>query len=79
MKGISFDLEDIRDEVQQICEDEYTGCRERDSYIVEGTTASSVRQNILSKLENRDMAKLKYLDMVAYVLDVDGKTIINLA
>lgn len=79
MKGYSFDLEDIREEVKQICDCEYGGSDSTDSYVVEGETASSVRQNILSKLENRDMAKMKYLDMVAYVLDVDDKTIINLA
>lgn len=78
MKGYSFDLEDIRNEIKNICDNEYNLSNSCDSYIVEGQSSSIVRQNILNKLSNPDMAKNKYLDMVAYILDTENGTIISL-
>ena len=79
MKARGFDIEDIQKEVVSICDDEFGPSDGSGSYIVENTSSESVRQIILQKMKNQDMAKMKYLDMVAYVLDVGNQTIINIA
>lgn len=70
-------LDQVRDEVIRVCSEEYETCQDNQTYFMaKNDTSYNVRQNIMSKMKP-EFLKMKYLDSVAYILDVDGNVFIN--
>lgn len=70
-------IQKVYDEVENICKEEYQSCTEGNYFYAENTTADEVKQNILSKMEP-EHAKMKLLDIVACIMDINGKVFINM-
>lgn len=70
-------LDQVRDDVIRICTEEYESCKDNQTYFMsKNDTSYNVKQNIMSKM-NPEYLKMKYLDSVAYILDVNGNVFIN--
>jgi len=72
------ELEDIIRVVRRICTILYGPVSQTNTILVKDTNSHKVRQEIIEKMHDVDMRKLKYLDMAAYILDVGNDTLITL-
>lgn len=71
------DLSVIIKTIKEICENLYGTPEAMNSILVRGKTSHEVRQEILNKITDADMKKMKYLDMAAYILDTSIGTLIS--
>ena len=73
-----FSVEQIQAKIIETCEKLY-GPMDHDSYfIVPNTTENAVRADILDNIDDRDIAKMKYLDIAAYVLQTGTDVFIKI-
>ena len=70
-------IQDVYDEVESICKEEYQTCTEGQYFYAEETTSEEVKKNILSKMKP-EHAKMKFLNIVACIMDINGKVFINM-
>lgn len=72
-------IQHVRENIIHICKDLYDSCDDDDSYfIANGKNSYDVKQDILSRILP-EYAKDHLLNMVAYILDINGDTFINIA
>ena len=72
------ELEDIIRVVRRICVILYGPISQTNTILIKDTNSHKVRQEIIEKMHDADMRKLKYLDMAVYILDVGNDTLITL-
>ena len=75
-----YSIEEIQSLILDICKNEY-GPKNSDSYfIVKNSKEYDVKRNILKQVEvlNKDLAKMTYLDMSVYVLQVQDDVFISI-
>lgn len=70
-------IQEIYNEVESICKEEYQTCTNEHYFYAENTTANEVKEKILSKMKP-EHAKMKMLVLVASIMDINGKVFINL-
>ena len=79
MRPEAYSVEDITDIYIETCERLY-GPMNHDSYFrVENKSVNEVRDEIISSVENTEIAKAKYLDMSLYVLQTDKDVFIKVS
>lgn len=72
-------LDEIREEIIEFCNDSYESCKDNNTYfIAENSDAYHVKEEIIHHLPP-EHAKYKFVDSLAYILDIDGKVFINIA
>ena len=75
-----YTIEEIQNMIIDICRKEYlpTSADEFSYFIIKNDTAENVKANILNHLEDPNLRKNKYLDMAAYVMQVDKDVFISI-
>lgn len=75
-----YSIEEIQSMILNVCKNEY-GPSDSDSYfIVKDSTELDVKMNILKHIEkeNKELAKMMYLDIAIYVLQVKNDVFISI-
>ena len=75
-----YSIEEIQSMILNVCKNEY-GPSDNDSYfIVKDSTELDVKMNILKHIEkeNKELAKMMYLDIAIYVLQVKNDVFISI-
>lgn len=75
-----YSIEEIQSLILDVCKREY-GPENSDSYfIVKNSSEIDVKLNILKHIEkeNEELAKMQYLDMAIYVLQVEDDVFISI-
>ena len=75
-----YSIEEIQSIILDVCKREY-GSENGDSYfIVKNSSELDVKLNILNQIkkENEELAKMQYLDMSIYVLQVNNDVFISI-
>ena len=75
-----YTIEEIQNMIIDICRKEYlpTSADEFSYFIIKNDTAENVKANILNHLEDPNLRKNKYLDMAAYVMQIDKDVFISI-
>ena len=75
-----YAIEEIQNMIIDICRKEYlpTSADEFSYFIIKNDTAENVKTNILNHLEDPNLRKNKYLDMAAYVMQIDKDVFISI-
>ena len=75
-----FDLDEMKDEMKKVCHDLYDSENDKvkKQYLIPDQDEITVRTSILDKIVNPDMKKSIALDMVSYIVSVNGKTLVDI-
>jgi hypothetical protein len=75
----AYSVEDIANIYIETCERLYGPMNHESYFRVENKSVGEVRNEILSSIENTELAKSKYLDMSLYVLQTDKDVFIKVS
>lgn len=75
-----FDLDEMKDEIKKVCHDLYDSENDKikRQYLIPDQDEITVRMSILDKIDKPEMKKSIALDMAAYIVSVNGKTLVDI-
>lgn len=75
-----YSIEEIQSIILNVCNKEYGPQNSESYFIVKNSSEIDVKLNLLKQIEkeNKDLAKMQYLDMSIYVLQVADDVFISI-
>lgn len=75
-----FDLDEMKDEIKNVCHNLYDSESDKvkRQYLIPDQDEITVRMSILDKIDKPEMKKSIALDMAAYIVSINGKTLVDI-